>query len=259
MLRKALAGGAIAGIGLAGWWAATPTGALAATPVTSCSAAEAFGPDTGGSYEVAVNGRPTGDSLAQSGARSGDTITVTYTLAPGCEGTTVGLASYHNPAATFDYGVTQILADAQVGRAPSGTLTIKVPTVSADRDCVVLQDAYPSDGPGANTSGPPDNGAYNPTCSQPGRHGHQPATGSVGKADAKNPPGQAPNGSDHNAGYECDRNQGIGKGNPAHTSCAYAGWQVDLFVGKVLTTIGPPSNYYNPDRTPDRLVDYLNS
>lgn len=38
-----------------------------------------------------------------------------------------------------------------------------------------------------------------------------------GKADNKNPPGQAQN--DNNNGYECDGNQGIAKGNPAHTSC----------------------------------------
>lgn len=40
----------------------------------------------------------------------------------------------------------------------------------------------------------------------------------VGKADNKNPPGQSEN--DDNNGYECDGNQGIAKGNPAHTSCA---------------------------------------
>jgi hypothetical protein len=47
----------------------------------------------------------------------------------------------------------------------------------------------------------------------------KPCAGCVGKADNKNPPGQAPNGSDHNNGYECDGNHGIGKGNPAHTAC----------------------------------------
>jgi len=47
----------------------------------------------------------------------------------------------------------------------------------------------------------------------------KPCAGCVGKADNKNPPGQFKNGSDHNAGYECDRNQGIGKTNPAHTGC----------------------------------------
>ena len=47
----------------------------------------------------------------------------------------------------------------------------------------------------------------------------RPCAGCVGKADNKNPAGQMPNGSDHNAGYECDRNAGIGQTNPAHTGC----------------------------------------
>ena len=47
----------------------------------------------------------------------------------------------------------------------------------------------------------------------------KPCAGCVGKADNKNPKGQYPNGSDHNAGYECDRNHGIGRSNPAHTGC----------------------------------------
>ena len=49
-------------------------------------------------------------------------------------------------------------------------------------------------------------------------HG-KPCAGCVGKADNKNPHGQMPNGSDHNNGYECDGNNGIGKTNPAHTGC----------------------------------------
>jgi len=47
----------------------------------------------------------------------------------------------------------------------------------------------------------------------------KPCAGCVGKADNKNPKGQMPNGSDHNKGYECDRNHGIGRSNPAHTGC----------------------------------------
>lgn len=47
----------------------------------------------------------------------------------------------------------------------------------------------------------------------------KPCAGCVGKADNKNPKGQAPGGSDRNAGYECDRNHGIGRSNPAHTGC----------------------------------------
>jgi len=47
----------------------------------------------------------------------------------------------------------------------------------------------------------------------------KPCAGCVGKADNKNPKGQKPGGIDHNAGYECDRNHGIGRSNPAHTGC----------------------------------------
>ena len=48
-------------------------------------------------------------------------------------------------------------------------------------------------------------------------------SGCVGKADNKNSKGQSPNGSDHNAGYECDRNHGVGRSNPARTGCAATG------------------------------------
>jgi hypothetical protein len=53
-----------------------------------------------------------------------------------------------------------------------------------------------------------------------GKATNQPAAGTKGKADSKNPPGQAPSGpGDANKGYECDLNQGVGKTNPAHTGC----------------------------------------
>ena len=58
--------------------------------------------------------------------------------------------------------------------------------------------------------------------SETGQAKGQPCAGCVGNADDKNPPGQSkvgPGGADHNAGYECDRNQGVGKENPAHTGC----------------------------------------
>lgn len=47
----------------------------------------------------------------------------------------------------------------------------------------------------------------------------KPGAGTVGNADSKNPPGQFPDGSDSNNGYECDGNNGIAKTNPAHTGC----------------------------------------
>lgn len=259
MSKRTLLVGVLTSIAVTALGAVMPPAALAAKPSAQCDAATAFDPAKGGFYEVAVNGLPAGSSLPGAGITSGDLVTVTYTVAAGCAGTPVGLAAYRNPAATFQPDVTQTLADAQVRNTGSGVLQITVPVPTTSSQCTILQNPYPSDGPGANSSGPPDNGSYNPTCSEPGRHGNQPATGSVGNADTKNPPGQAPDGTDGNAGYECDRNQGIGKGNPAHTSCAYAGWQIDLFVGQVLQTIGPPDSYYNTGQPIDRLVDYVNS
>jgi LPXTG-motif cell wall-anchored protein len=47
----------------------------------------------------------------------------------------------------------------------------------------------------------------------------EPCAGCAGKADNKNPHGQMPDASDANAGYECDTNHGIARGNPAHTAC----------------------------------------
>ena len=81
--------------------------------------------------------------------------------------------------------------------------------------------------PGANG----DCGAYCPTnVGDPSGNGNgggnatgRPAAGTVGNADSKNPPGQAPDGTDSNNGYECDGNSGIGKTNPAHTGCSGGG------------------------------------
>ena len=75
---------------------------------------------------------------------------------------------------------------------------------------------------GANNGG--DCGAYcstrdgSPAENGQGASGHE--AGSKGAADNKLPPGQAPDGTDKNNGYECDGNNGIGMGNPAHTGCA---------------------------------------
>ena len=68
--------------------------------------------------------------------------------------------------------------------------------------------------------------AWADTASAPGLNGdrgNQPSPGSVGKADDKSPPGQMLDGSDPNAGYECDTNKGVGPGNPAHTGCSGGG------------------------------------
>lgn len=62
----------------------------------------------------------------------------------------------------------------------------------------------------------------------------KPCAGCVGNADGKNPPGQYKDGSDHNNGYECDGNNGIGKTNPAHSGCHDPG--TTTTVPKTTTT-----------------------
>ncbi len=79
-----------------------------------------------------------------------------------------------------------------------------------------------SDSNGANVSGPYDpNGVGNPSGNgnSGDNNGNRPDAGTVGNADDKNPPGQQPGGNDHNKGYECDENNGVGKTNPAHSGC----------------------------------------
>jgi hypothetical protein len=96
-------------------------------------------------------------------------------------------------------------------------------------------------GHGANQGGPYDNtcdGSPSGNGNGNGQATGKPCAGCVGNADDKNPKGQMPNGSDHNAGYECDRNHGIGRTNPAHTGC------------KTTTVTPPPTGCANPPCNP---------
>ena len=71
----------------------------------------------------------------------------------------------------------------------------------------------------------PTGGPFDSTCDgSPSLNGNgrgnatgKPCAGCVGNADFKHPGGQSLN--DHNQGYECDGNSGIGKTNPAHSGC----------------------------------------
>jgi len=93
----------------------------------------------------------------------------------------------------------------------SGVVTEPQPLSNAD-----------DNGVGANVPGPYDStrdGSPSMNGSDNGVAVGKPCAGCVGQADNKNPPGQLPGGSDLNAGFECDRNQGIGQTNPAHTGC----------------------------------------
>ena len=111
-------------------------------------------------------------------------------------------------------------------------------------------------------SGPPTHGCdqanendgdpYDSTCDgSPSENGKgegnatgKPCAGCVGAADNKNPPGQMPNGSDPNSGYECDANQGVGKTNPAHTGCdAYS----NTAKSESTTVKGSQSSYVEPE------------
>lgn len=101
---------------------------------------------------------------------------------------------------------------------------------------------------GANTHGPYDStrdGSPSLNGNGGGESVGKPCAGCVGKADNKNPSGQMPNGSDANAGYECDRNHGIGRSNPAHTSCQ-AGEQPP---GDEKPPAGPPEDN-PPEKAP---------
>ncbi len=97
----------------------------------------------------------------------------------------------------------------------SGTCSSPQPFSTADHNNV-----------GANTTSHANayvstrNGAAADNGSAAGTATGRPCAGCVGKADNKFPSGQSPNGpADHNNGYECDGNNGIGQTNPAHTGC----------------------------------------
>lgn len=99
---------------------------------------------------------------------------------------------------------------------------------------------------GANTNGP-----YDSTCDgSPSQNGNgdgeatgRPCAGCVGSADDKNPPGQGSGGNDPNAGYECDRNHGVGSGNPAHSGCQ--NFQVDFSYHPAVEPEGAPHDHDN--------------
>lgn len=102
------------------------------------------------------------------------------------------------------------------------------------------------------------NGSASLNGSDNGNAVGRPDAGAVGKADNKNPPGQMSNavaGADLNAGYECDRNQGIGQTNPAHTGCIRASSVVPPSV--VPPSVVPKSvvpSVVTPVVTPGRVL-----
>jgi len=197
------------------------------------------------------------------GVLPGDTITVHFSVVgtTACpNGVQLSLVSYNAPQDHFT--PDQTLAGAVTQTFAVGgpyTMTLQVPQTSgggSDPACNPQHDN--SQGNGANQSP----GPYDPSgCGLPSGNGKstdnnssKPCAGCVGNADAKNPPGQYPNGSDPNAGYECDRNQGVGQTNPAHTGCsAPPFFQLDFVSGQPITDFTGTS--YNQQ---NRLINFSN-
>jgi hypothetical protein len=178
----------------------------------------------------------------------GEHIVVNFTIKPGCTNEEISFASYQRPANSPLPRDQQVLYSSATGffSTGPGSLTIDVPPAGVGPNCPNPKDSDVDNGfgNGANVSG-----QYDSTCNgQPSLNGKgngtangKPCAGCVGNADNKNPPGQFPNGTDPNAGYECDRNQGVGKSNPAHSGCTH--FQVDFVQGPVLDHLSDTVNY----------------
>jgi len=126
---------------------------------------------------------------------------------------------------------TAVFAFADSGTPTGGTdatATAQNDATAATSGMAVGATAVSSPPHGCDQAGQGPGSPYDSTCDgSPSGNGNgngnatgKPCAGCVGAADNKNPPGQFPDGSDHNNGYECDGNHGIGRTNPAHTGCA---------------------------------------
>ena len=108
----------------------------------------------------------------------------------------------------------QAVAHSQGNAGTTGVVSEPQPISTAD-----------DNGVGANTPGPytsTRDGSPSANGLGEGAAVGRPCAGCVGRADNKNPRGQLPGPQDANAGYECDTNNGIAHGNPAHTGCTQA-------------------------------------
>ena len=136
---------------------------------------------------------------------------------------------------------------AALERRRGGLLVVITGLLLIAGSATVGASAHPAN---SNSNGANQNcGAYCPSgVGQPSGNGNgngdangKPCAGCVGNADNKNPKGQFPNGTDANAGYECDTNSGVGQTNPAHSGCTH--FQVDLVRGPVLDHLSDTVNY----------------
>jgi hypothetical protein len=212
--------------------------ALAAVPGSYLSAASADSFDTAcrvGSVSFTVNGTP----MSLMSVRRGDHVVVTFEVPDGCTNR-MTFASFVAPTPTFDGSrlSQQAIFSRQTGVFGAGWHQMAVDVFPFPGSSIPDCDAVPRPVPlvskrrdnhavvtfAARVPSIDQSGSSEPPCDG-GHSSHgKPCAGCVGHADDKNPPGQFPN--DPNAGYECDRNQGIGQGNPAHSPCE--DFQVDL-------------------------------
>jgi hypothetical protein len=184
--------------------------------------------------------------VASPGTSVVATVRVTH-LPAGASCVNLALATYRSETVTYNqYGYQLLYQSAVASNVHLGDtvhLTVLVPqTPGTPGPGCTNTHSLTQNGNGANVPGP-----YDTTCDgTPSGNGQgngaangKPCAGCVGNADNKNPPGQQPGPQDGNAGYECDTNHGIAKGNPAHSGCAVGVfWQVDLITGPVLPYLG---------------------
>lgn len=258
----------LVGLGIAGVAWLFMSGDASAAPKPQAATCTNLSALTGISYTDQSGGTHSVDGGgAIQGVHAGDTITVHFsvdgTKCPG--GIELSLVSYRAPQPYFTHDQTLFAADTKTFAAGGPyTLTVMVPqtsTGSSDPNCNPQHDN--SNGGGANQSP----GPYDPSgCGLPSGNGKsdnnnssKPCAGCVGNADAKNPPGQYPNGGDPNAGYECDRNQGVGQTNPAHTGCSGSPhFQLDFVRGQPITDFSSPPPNGTSYAAQGRLIHYAN-
>ena len=151
--------------------------------------------------------------------------TVAVSNGNGGVGQDKGAGNARHEASMVTVAPTTSTASSEVSSTASSHVTSGTAGTSGDPSSPQPESNADQNPGGANNGG--DCGSYCSTRDgSPSGNGNgggkatgKPCAGCVGKADNKNPPGQFKDGSDHNAGYECDRNHGIGRSNPAHTGC----------------------------------------
>jgi LPXTG-motif cell wall-anchored protein len=152
----------------------------------------------GGSHGAEVSAEARADAAVAAHSRSGHSGETTS----GSVGATVSTGSDHS----------------QGNASTRGSYNLPQPESNADQNSGGANAGSCADGT-AGSYCSTRNGSPSLNGQGGGKAVGKPCAGCVGKADNKNPPGQYPDGTDHNAGYECDTNKGIGKTNPAHTGC----------------------------------------